>query len=115
VATLRGALEQVTVVCWLLGSATGPPAHLYALHTSRLESFLAQAIDTAVRGFVYEAAGIAVSAETLAAGERIVRTVAERNALPTALVRSPGHRDAWQEQVRSAVEVLIEGRSPRSA
>jgi uncharacterized protein YbjT (DUF2867 family) len=114
-ATLMGALEQVTVVCWLLGSATGPPARVDALHTSRLESFLSHAIDTAVRGFAYEAAGSGVSAETLAAGERIVRTVAERNALPTARLRAPGHSDAWLEQARSAVEMLIEGRSPRSA
>jgi uncharacterized protein YbjT (DUF2867 family) len=112
-ATLKGALEQVSVVCWLLGSATGPRAHVYALHTSRLQSFLAQAIDTAVRGFAYEAAGTAVSAETLAAGERIVRTVAERNALPMALLRAPGDSDAWLEHTRAAVEMLIERRSPR--
>jgi uncharacterized protein YbjT (DUF2867 family) len=114
-ATLAGALEQVTVVCWLLGSAAGPPADVHSLHTSRLESFLAQAIDTAVRGFVYEAGGITASAEARAAGERIVRTVAERNALPTALLRAPGYSDAWLGQARSAVDVLIAGRSPRSA
>jgi uncharacterized protein YbjT (DUF2867 family) len=114
-ATLRGALDQVTVVCWLLGSATGPPAHVCALHTSRLESFLTQAIDTSVRGFVYEAAGMAVSAQTLAAGERIVRAVAERNALPTALLRASGDSDAWLGEARSAVNALIGEESPRSA
>ena len=54
-ATLRGALENVTIACWLLGSATGAPAQLRALHTSRLQFFLREAIDTTVRGFLYEA------------------------------------------------------------
>jgi uncharacterized protein YbjT (DUF2867 family) len=112
--TLAGALEQVAVACWLLGSAAGPAAHVDSLHTSRLESFLAHAIDTAVRGFVYEAGGIAASAEARAAGERIVRTVAERNALPTALVSAPGDSGAWLGQARSAVEALIGGMSPHS-
>lgn len=114
-ATLRGALDQVTVVCWLLGSATGPPAHVHALHTSRLQSFLAQAIDTAVRGFVYEAGGLADSAEALAAGEQIVGAVAERNALPTAILRSPADSEAWLGQALSAVEALIGRTPPRSA
>jgi hypothetical protein len=53
-ATLRGALENVTVVCWLLRTAKGSAAELRALHSTRLEFFLGQAIDTTMRGFVYE-------------------------------------------------------------
>jgi uncharacterized protein YbjT (DUF2867 family) len=112
--TLNGALDRVTVVCWLLASATGPPAQLHALHTSRLRAFLGRMIDTPVRGFVYEAGGIAVSDETIAAGERIASALAERNALPVAVVRSPTDSDPWLAQAREAVDSLIAGMPPRS-
>jgi len=56
-ATLRAALESVTIACWLMGTASGDPQHLRALHSSRLRFFLAQVIDTTVRGFLYEASG----------------------------------------------------------
>src|ERR1700676_2793028 len=48
-ATLRGSLENVTIVCWLLGSAVGSGQELSDLHASRLELFVTQAIDTTVR------------------------------------------------------------------
>jgi hypothetical protein len=54
-ATLRGALDGVTIACWLLATARGSREQLNALHTSRLRFFLGQLIDTPVRGFVYEA------------------------------------------------------------
>ena len=64
-ATLRDSLEHVAVACWLLGSAAGSRAQLRALHSSRLQMFLEQAVDTTLRGFIYEAAGTTVAAETL--------------------------------------------------
>ena len=64
------ALEGVTIVCWLLGTAGGETEEVRALHGSRLELFLAQAIDTTMRGFVYEAAGATGAGERLAGGER---------------------------------------------
>ncbi len=107
--TLRAALESVTIVCWLLSAVTGPEEELRALHSSRLEFFLGQVIDTTVRGFVYEAAGI-VPGDALAAGERIVRTVGERNAIPTAFLRAGiADSDAWQTEARAAVDVLLGG------
>lgn len=109
-ATLRGALENVTIVCWLFGSATGVPAQVRALHTSRLQFFLQGAIDTTVRGFLYEASGTTVPREVLAEGERIARAVGERNAMPMAFLRAdaedPG---AWLTAARAAVEGLLEG------
>jgi uncharacterized protein YbjT (DUF2867 family) len=57
VATLTGALEGVSLVCWLLGSARGEPEAIAALQDQRLGFFLGQLTDTGVRGFVYEAAG----------------------------------------------------------
>jgi uncharacterized protein YbjT (DUF2867 family) len=111
-ATLAGALENVTVLCWLLASATGAPAHLRALHTARLASFLGRAIDSTVRGFVYEAAG--GDAQIVADGERIARTIGERNAIRVAFLGLPADFDAWLVDAKRAVELVLEGRSPRS-
>ncbi len=55
--TLRGVLDGVTIACWLLGGATGPEEQLRALHSDRLRAFLESAIDSTVRGLLYEAAG----------------------------------------------------------
>jgi hypothetical protein len=108
--TLRGALESVTIVCWLLGAITGPVEELRALHSSRLEFFLGQVIDTTVRGFVYEVAGT-VPGDALAEGERIVRALGERNAIPVAFLRADVEDpDAWQVQARTEVDALLGSR-----
>ena len=109
--TLRAALESVTIVCWLLGTVTGDEDEVRALHSSRLEFFLGQVIDTTVRGFVYEAAsGGAVPADVLAGGERIVQRIAERNEIPMAFLRADiADADAWQTEARAAVDVLLGG------
>jgi hypothetical protein len=108
-ATLRAALEGVTIVCWLLGSATGPEQELRALHATRLEFFATQAIDTTVRGFIYEARGT-MPAEVLGRGVEIVRSIAEQNAIPLALLTAdPIDEGAWQEQAGAAVDSLLIG------
>jgi hypothetical protein len=110
-ATLRGALEGVTVVCWLLGAAEGSAEELRALHSTRLEFFLGQAIDTTMRGFVYEATGVTVAPEILAAGERIVRTAGQRSSIPVAFLRAGiEEHDAWQGDACAAVDRLLAGR-----
>ena len=43
-ATLRAALESVTIVCWLLGTVAGEGDELSALHGSRLEFFLGRQV-----------------------------------------------------------------------
>ena len=107
-ATLRGALDSVTVLCWLLATATGPADELSALHGSRLEYFMTQAIDTTVRGVLYEARGADADAPMLASGEAIVRTLAERNAIPTAFLRAdPQDADGWLAAARAAVSSLL--------
>jgi len=107
-ATLRGALEHVTIACWLLADASGDRELVRALHGPRLESFLGGAIDTTLRGFVYEAGGGAVAAELLAGGERIVSETAARNLIPVAVLRSdPLDGDAWLEQARAAIGSLL--------
>jgi hypothetical protein len=118
-ATLRGALENVTILCWLLATATGPLEELSALHNSRLEFFMTQAIDTTVRGVVYEASaapiagmGSAAGSETTSAmlvgGEQIVRALSERNSIPTAFVTAdPGDRVGWLADARAAIASLL--------
>jgi uncharacterized protein YbjT (DUF2867 family) len=107
-ATLRGALDSVTIACWLLGSAVGPPERLRALHRTRLELFLTQAIDTTVRGFIYEACGTSTPAGDLLEGERIVRAVTERNMIPAAFLTADPADDAlWQRAAAEAVEALL--------
>lgn len=112
-ATLRGALEHVTIACWLLADASGAPELVRALHGPRLERFVCGAIDTTLRGFVYEAGGGHVPAEVLAEGERIVSETASLNSLPAAILRvDPLDSDAWLAQARAAVSALLEGRDP---
>ena len=51
IGTLRYALENVTLVFWLLGTASGADAErLAALHGSRLKMMLEKTTDTTVRG-----------------------------------------------------------------
>jgi hypothetical protein len=109
--TLRGALENVTIVCWLLATAAGSEEQIRDLHGSRLEFFLSQVIDTTVRGFVYEASGPALAPEVLAGGERIVQALGERNAIPVAFLRA-GLEDlgAWQAEAQAVIASLLAGR-----
>jgi hypothetical protein len=107
-ATLRGALENVTLACWLLGSANGPAQQVHALHSSRLQAFVRQLIDTTVRGLIYEAAGPAVPASEASRGEQIVRGLAEQNAIPVrALTADPADVPAWLAQAGAAVSALL--------
>lgn len=107
-ATLRGALEHVTVACWLLASARGGEERLRALHGSRLEQFLASAIDSTVRGFVYEAGGGELPAPLLADGERAVRALGERNAIPVAVLRAdPRDGQRWLADAQGAIGRLL--------
>jgi cation diffusion facilitator CzcD-associated flavoprotein CzcO len=109
--TLRGALEHVTIACWLLGTATGPPEEVRALHGARLEAFLAHAVDSTLRGFVYETgAAKTAPAQAVAEGERIVREASARNAIPVAFVRAdPGDLDAWLGDARAAIDLKLAG------
>lgn len=51
------ALENVTIVAYLMGGAEDP-----AVHDEMLETVLLKVVDTGVRGFVYEPAGEAPNA-----------------------------------------------------
>lgn len=110
-ASMRGALDGVAIACWLLATARGNPEQVGALHGSRLESFLSQAIDTTMRGFVYEAVGAAVTAHAPTEGERIVRAISERNAIPAAILRADiDDAETWQTEAFATVDGLLADR-----
>ena len=107
VGTLRYALENVTILVWALGTATGPADAVAALHGPRLEMMLSKSIDTTVRGIVYEAAGT-VAPEILAAGEGELRRACELNEIPFAvLTADPADADAWARAARAAIDRLL--------
>ena len=107
-ATLRGSLDGVTIACWLLATATGSPDQLAALFTTRLELFLTQAIDTTVRGVIYERGGVDVPADAVAAGEQIARRLTDANRIPAAVLsHDPGDVAGWLDEARAAVGELL--------
>jgi uncharacterized protein YbjT (DUF2867 family) len=107
IGTLRYALDNVTVLLWLLGSARGPTEKVAALHGSRLRMMLDKTADTTVRGVVYEAAG-AVGPDALAAGVEEVRHARRTNEIPYALLDvDRGDGDAWVAAARAAIDALL--------
>jgi len=126
-ATLRGSLDRVAIACWMLAGAHGDPEQVAALHASRLEFFLTQAIDTTVRGVIYDATPGRMPEEALVAGERSFRSLTELNAIPAVVLRAggdgghgegggdgghgdgDGDGDAWVAEAEGAVRSLLGG------
>jgi hypothetical protein len=107
IASLRYALENVTIACWLLGSARGTREELAALHGSRLAFFCSQTIDTTVRGLIYEAAGT-VDPDLLELGADLVASTAAYNAIPLRILRAdPADGPAWRSQAHEAIGSLL--------
>jgi hypothetical protein len=91
VGTLMEALTGVTIVVWLLGSASGPGAE--ELHDGRLRMLCEKLVDTPVRGLVYEAAG-SLPEQVLAGGVEVVERAAATWNIPVSVVRSTSTDDA---------------------
>ena len=107
VGTLRYALENVTILVWALGTATGSAGAVAALHGSRLEMMLSKSIDTTVRGIVYEAAGT-VAPEVLEAGVRELRRACELNEIPfEVLTADPADAGGWAIAARASIDRLL--------
>jgi hypothetical protein len=105
IGTLRYALDNVTVLLWLLGTASGP--NVAALHGSRLRMMLEKTTDTTVRGVLYEAAGT-VGAEALAAGAAELARAQALNEIPGALLEpDPRDTSAWVAAAREAIDHLL--------
>lgn len=115
IGTLRAALDGITVACWLLGTASGDPRAVRALHESRLRFMLGQLIDTTVRGLVYEARGT-VPARVLHAGTDLAREHCALHAIPLRVLEvDPRDVPAWTREARSAIASLLEGPSTPDA
>jgi len=106
IGTLRYALDNVTVLLWLLGTAAG--GDVAALHGSRLTMMLERVTDSTVRGVVYEAAGT-VEATALTAGAHEVREASRKNEIPFRLLEADprGDRDAWLAKTLELVDSLL--------
>jgi hypothetical protein len=88
-ATLLELVGDVAAVYWLLGSASGDPENVEAIHGPRLERFLERLVETPVRRFVYEAAG-SVDQAVLDRGAAIVRTAGETWRIPVEIAQVAG-------------------------
>lgn len=110
IGTLRYALENVTLLLWLLGTASGDPEMVAALHGSRLRMMLEKTTDTTVRGVVFEAAGT-IPEDVLASGVEEMEHARRTNEIPFALVDADprGDRDAWVRAMREAMDSLLAG------
>jgi hypothetical protein len=108
VGTLRYALDNVTVLLWLLGTASGDAELVEPLHGSRLKMLLERVTDSTVRGVIYERAGT-VGESVLAAGEHEVRWAAERNEIPVRMLHADprGDREAWLAETLALIGELL--------
>ncbi|MEA2362054.1 MAG: hypothetical protein QOD71_1199 [Thermoleophilaceae bacterium] len=103
--TVMVELAGVTVVCWLMGSATGETAA--DLHGPRLETLLERLVDTPVRGIVYEAAG-SLEPQLLEGGAAAVREAAVRWRMGAEVVEAdPSDHTAWLAATKAAVDRLL--------
>ena len=106
-ATLTPHLEQVSVLCWLLGSAFAEPDQLAALHGPRLRSLLEALVDTHVRGLVYEAGG-SVGSALFEEGARVVERLGATYHMPVAVVHEdPTGVERWRAAMSAAVDGVL--------
>ena len=96
------AIAGVTIVVWLLGSASGERAE--ELHAGRLRMLCEKLVDTHVRGLVYEGAG-SLPDEVLAGGAEIVRRAAATWNIPVEVLDAPC--EGWLPAAVAAVERLL--------
>jgi NAD(P)-dependent dehydrogenase (short-subunit alcohol dehydrogenase family) len=94
IGSLRYALENTTVLLWLMGEAPGGD-----LHGSRLTMMMERTIDTTVRGVVYEGTE---------GGAAEVARMAGYNEIPHAILTTPrDDEEAWTAAVLSAVDGVL--------
>jgi uncharacterized protein YbjT (DUF2867 family) len=93
IGTLRYALDNATVLLWLLATVDVP-----ALHGSRLEMMLERTVDTTVRGVLYEGR----------AGADVVQAAHDRHGIPIAFLEAdPGDEAAWAAAARAGIDALL--------
>jgi putative NADH-flavin reductase len=105
VGTLMEAIRGVTIVVWLLASASGERAE--ELHAGRLRMLCEKLVDTHVRGLVYEGAG-SLPDEVLAGGAEIVRRAAATWNIPVEILETdPAACKEWTRAAAAAVDRLL--------
>lgn len=105
--TVTDLIGDVTVLAWLMGSATGADDVGAIVNGPRLESLLERLVDTPVRGLLYEARG-SVPEAVLGGGAEMVEAAAERWRIPVHVLRTdPADPDKWVTDARAAVASLL--------
>jgi hypothetical protein len=104
IATISPAFDHVSVVCVLLGAATGTREELHALHGPRLQMLLTRMLDTTVRGVVYEVPG----GEHRDTASGIVRDACGGSLIPYVLLQAdPGDHARWLAAATAAVDRVL--------
>ena len=107
-ATVLDHVADVALVYWLMGSATGEPDAVAAVHGGRLERLLENLVDTPVRGVVYEAAGSAPRTD-LERGAAAVRDAGRIWRIPFAIVEAPlDPYEGWRTAMLEAAGQVLE-------
>ena len=109
IATLRYALDGVTLACWLLGTACGEPESLAALYGTRLEFFVnADDRHDRSRPAVSRLAG-SLNAATRAAGRALISEARglQRDSTGRAATPTRAILEVWIAQARTAIAALL--------
>jgi hypothetical protein len=103
------ALSGVTIVCWLMGCASGDPERVAALHDGRLRMLWEKLVDTPVRGVLHEAAG-PLAPEVLARGRAVSLAAHETWRIPLELLGTdPADHERWRRDAAAGVARLLGG------
>jgi hypothetical protein len=95
-------ISDVTLVFWLMGTASGEADQVEALHGPRLERLLEELVDTPVRAFVYEIAAT-VPPEAARRGREAVEAAWETWRIPFAVLEAePAAHEEWLAEASAA-------------
>jgi uncharacterized protein YbjT (DUF2867 family) len=109
-ATILELVDDVAVVIWLLGNATGTDEKIASIHGPRLEGLLERFVETPVRGFVYEGVGT-VDPKLLAGGAGLARDAERTWHIPVAITKTlREHGPAWAEELELVTLELLSRR-----
>jgi hypothetical protein len=107
VGTVLDHVADVTLVAWLLGSASGDSEAVAALHGPRLERLLEELVDTPVRGVLYEGGGSA-PASVLRSGAQLAVGAAARWRIPVAVIEhDPADWRGWVAAAATEIHALL--------
>lgn len=107
VGSVLEQVADVTVLAWLMGSASGSHEQLVALNRERFGSLLQKLVDTPVRGLVLEAAG-SVPEGILAAAAELAEDASRRWSIPVGVVDAdPGDHAGWTAAMATAVSGVL--------